>query len=374
MKILSTGDWHFNAGYDDDVLASVGQIRDYIMANDVDALFVTGDVYDKASDPKSRNLAAEQIQHIAERVPVLIVRGNHDAPGDLNILAKLHSVYPIRVFETPTDVIYQTLKDDKPIKVQILPWITKARWLALHPEATKEESDRTVSQLILEYLRNNVALGAGMPVILVAHLTIAGARAEHRQQMGADGVTLGLYDIAEAGYKAAMLGHIHLRQEIGASTYFYNGSIAPLDYGENPEKFFSVLDTKTWEVEWVRLKTVHRQDINAHFTPNGTVIDEQNLDIRQLFGARVRVNLRVEGGENVALAKQKMTEWLERWGVLEYKINPQVISVTKVRAVEISNCVKMSDKLKQYWQATEQPEEANDMLDKLAQVEDECSL
>lgn len=375
MRILSTSDWHFNAGYDEDVLASVEQIIKYINTKPVGLVAITGDIYERASDPGSRNLAAECIQRMAKTAPVLVVRGNHDAPGDLSILARLESHNQIMVHELPQSIA-MPMADTDGIIIHSLPWLTKARWQSLHPEATKEEGDKTVSQLVLEWLRTNVALHPGYKHILVGHLTIAGAKAQNHQQMGADGVTLGLYDLPEAQFYAAMLGHIHMKQLLGNNErFFYNGSVAALDYGETPDKWFSVLDTETGSVEWIRLNTVHRQDINARWTETGIEVEEVPKEL--IAGARVRANLRVEGGDNLDAAKAQLEAYLQKMGALEFKVNPQVIPVSKVRAVEISKAVKLSDKLRQYWIATGgMPDEITqkDMLEKLSELEDECSL
>ena len=370
MKILSTGDWHFNAGYDDDVLASVQQVILYVAENPPGLIVITGDVYDRASEPGSRNIAADAIKHLADYAPVFIVRGNHDAPGDLMILDKIRSKYSVTVFETAMEMAYE----EPGVMFHIIPWVTKSRWQSSHPEASKEEGDQTVSQMVLTYLRNNVALNPDYKHILVGHMTVAGAKAQNHQQMGADGVTIGLHDIAEAGFDAAMLGHIHLRQELGGPSYFYNGSIAALDYGETPDKYFSVYDTKTGKVEWIRLETIHRQDITARWASTGIVVDP--IDENLINGSRVRANLRIEGGDNAEKAKEQLAEWLKNAGALEYKINPQVVPVSKVRASQISKATKLSDKLKQYWEATGFPdkETQKDMLDKLSELEDSCFL
>jgi DNA repair exonuclease SbcCD nuclease subunit len=373
LKILSFGDLHFNCGYDEDIKNSVCQIIEYVSHNYVDLVCITGDVYERASEPGSRNLAAECIQQLAEHAPIIIVKGNHDAPGDLKILSELKSKYPIEVDEIPcTREFYRN--SEVSIRIHTLPWLTKARWMTLHPEASKEEGDSTVSQMVLQHLRNVVALGSGYKHILVGHLTIAGAKCQAHQQMSADGITLGLYDLREAGVYAALLGHIHLKQEVGSPLHFYNGSIASLDYGESPDKWFSVLDTKTDKVEQVRLNTVHRQDVNATWMPHGIEIDCNQTSL--LYGARVRVNLKVDGGDNLPLAKKAVEDWLKEVGALEYKINPQVITQAQVRSVEISKAESMANKLEQWWLATSRPEDSvtKDMQNKLQELEEElCS-
>ena len=372
MRILSTGDWHFNSGYDADVESSVRQIINYVKENHVDLIANTGDVYERASEPGSRNLAADLLREMAEWAPILIVRGNHDAPGDLDIFSKIRSKHNIQVHSTPGFI---------PIEgygIHTLPWLTKARWQSLHPDASKEEGDKTVSQLLLEYLKTNVALRSDCKKhILIGHCLIAGAKAQNHQQMGADGVTLGQYDLEEMGFVAAFLGHIHLKQWIGNSCryyyrYYYNGSIAALEYGETPDKYFSVFDTNSLTPDFIKLNTIHRQDIEAEWTPEGISIINEFPD-SLISGARIRANLRIQGGDNIDQAKKQLEEWLESHKALEYTISPQVIPVSKIRAVEITSAQTLHDKLRMHWKATNtEPEEdvKNRMLEMLSEIED----
>ena len=371
MRILSFGDLHFNCGYDEDLIKSVDQIINYVRDHPVNLIAITGDVYDRSSDPTSRNVAANKVQLLSEYADVLIVRGNHDSPGDLKILGRLETGKSIVVDEVPA------IRTFGGVVVHTLPWLTKARWQALHPEASRETGDQTVSQLVLTYLKNSIDLSEGQKQhVLIGHLTVAGAKAQNHRQMGADGITVGMYDLKEAGFYAALLGHIHLRQQVGDDEkFFYNGSIAALDYGETPTKWFSVLDTELGRVEWVKLDTIHRQDINVYWTPTG-IKAEDAIHQDLLKGARVRANLRVAGGDNVDQAKAQLEEFLRQAEVLEFKINPQVVPVMKIRAIEIAKAKSMSAKLGQYWEATEYPDGATqeDMLSKLSTLEDECSL
>jgi len=376
VRILSTGDWHFNAGYDEDIEASVSQIinrlkRGWSVGPQIDLVVNTGDVYERSSEPRSRNIAAELIRDIAEWATVLIVRGNHDAPGDLDILSKIRSKHPIWVHSIPN------VLNICGISIHTLPWLTKARWQSLHPEASKEEGDATVSQLLLEYMRNDILLRSDTKKhILVGHCLVAGARAQNHQQMGADGVTVGEFDLKDIGFDAALLGHIHLKQTFGQSeSFLYNGSVAALEYGETPDKYYSILNTDDMYVEWVKLQTIHRQDINAYWTPTGLEIED--LRPALIEGARIRANLRISGGDNINLAKKQLEELLVKHGALEYQISPQVIPVSKVRAVEISSTQSLYDKLELYWKATGTEPEVNiqrQMREQLSELEDECDL
>ena len=371
MRILSFGDIHLNCGYDEDLIGSFRQIINRVNLGDVNLVAITGDIYDRSSDPSSRNIAADLIREMANLVPVIVIRGNHDAPGDLKILSRLSARNPIIVDETPESHVFMDI--DYRVRLLSMPWLTKARWQSLHPEASKEDGDKNVSQMVVEYIRNEVSLHPEEKIVLIGHMTVAGAKAQNHQQMGADGVTIGIYDFADSGVYAALLGHIHLKQECGGSRFFYNGSIAALDYGEDPNKYFSVLDTELDTVEWIKLNTVHRQDVNAYWGPVGIVIESEGIPDSLITGARVRINLRVEGGDNVAQAKLQLETWLNSKNVLEYVIRPQVIPVGSVRSIEISKYVGMSEKLVEYWKGIGFQDDAtqSEMLIKLEDLQDE---
>src|SRR5262245_22555898 len=61
----------------------------------VSLILISGDFYERRSAPEERTFLAEFLQRAAEIAPVAGARGNHDAPGDLEILNRLESRCPI---------------------------------------------------------------------------------------------------------------------------------------------------------------------------------------------------------------------------------------------------------------------------------------
>lgn len=375
MQILSTADWHYCAGMDDDISKSLTQIEETAEERKPNLIAIPGDIYHRSSDPDGRNPAAQHIQRLANVAPVLIVRGNHDTPGDLEILSHLKAKHPIWVHETPNTLVFMD-KDDPNHQVVIhtMPWFTKSAWLATHKAESKEASDRAVGDLALEYLRTVILNTPGVEVhILVGHLLINGARAQNHQPLIGQGVTLGQHDLPEAGLFAAILGHIHLRQEFTSPRFFYNGSIAALNFGETPDKYFSILDTKTGEVEWFKLNTIGRYQIDLNWPDPGFI---ETLDKQREFitGSRVAVNLRIGDGENITEVKKMVTEIIQRWKPLELDVRPQLIPKAELRSEDIARAHSLVDKLRAYWKATETPDEETqkDMLEKLGTLEEKC--
>jgi len=375
MKILSTADWHYCCGMDEDISASLMQIEKKASEVMPNLIAIAGDVFHRSSDPDGRNPAAEHIQILADIAPVIIVRGNHDAPGDLQILSRLQAKNRIWVHEEPSTLVFKESKDHI-VAVHTMPWFTKSRWLATHPSESKEASDRSVGDLALEYIRTVVLNTPGIDAhILVGHLLINGARAQNHQPLIGQGVTLGQYDLPEAGLFAAILGHIHLKQEFTSPRFFYNGSIAALNYGETPDKYFSVLDTRTGEVEWIKLNAIGRYQIDVDWPNDGGFMRLLDDDHSWITGSRVAINLRVADGENTEQAKAVISEYLQAFSPFQLDIRPQLIPKTELRSQDIAQASTLPDKLRSYWKATTPPDEAvqNDMIEKLSTLEEQCA-
>lgn len=352
MKIGASADWHIEVGYDDDLKHSVMQEVVIFRNAGVDLITLPGDLFDHKSTPDGRNLLRYLIQQLSEVAPVIICYGNHDQPGDLDIFHHLNTIYPIHVISSPQRMVI----DD--IILHILPWFNKALWQAQNLGLSKEEGDRTVSQMALSYLKNSIILAnsetPGKKHILMSHLTIEGSRAQNHQPLIGEGITFGKVDLIEAGFTAGIFGHIHLQQVFDEKgLFFYPGSPVAMNYGEEPDKYCVVLDTESEKVEWHKLETVDRFSIELswqHDRPNSVFADITGVCSR-IRGARVRALLSIDEGEDVAHAKAETERMLNVAGALEVKIDPQVKPKDLVRSIEISKAESISEKLDAYWMA-----------------------
>ena len=89
MKFLHTADWHLGyrqygmAVREADFLKPLEEIKDIAIRERVDAVLVSGDIFDSIHPPASAVLAARKFgeQLEAFRIPVLAIDGNHDLTG-----------------------------------------------------------------------------------------------------------------------------------------------------------------------------------------------------------------------------------------------------------------------------------------------------
>ena len=74
-------------------------IAEDIAARGVDLVLHSGDLFERRSTPRERQAVADWLRAVARVAPVAIVRGNHDASGDLPLFERLRTQHPILVFE-----------------------------------------------------------------------------------------------------------------------------------------------------------------------------------------------------------------------------------------------------------------------------------
>src|SRR3954454_20835642 len=95
MRMLHTSDWHLGRslhGVDllDHQAAYLEHLVDVVRAEQVDAVVVAGDVYDRAIPPvEAVTLLSETLARLAEHTTVVVTSGNHDSATRLGFGAGL---------------------------------------------------------------------------------------------------------------------------------------------------------------------------------------------------------------------------------------------------------------------------------------------
>jgi exonuclease SbcD len=96
MKFLHTSDWHVgrtirNRSRIDEHRAVFAEIVDIAKREDVDALLVTGDIFhERRPSLEAQELVAETLAELArQRIPSVLIPGNHDDPSLLRALKPL---------------------------------------------------------------------------------------------------------------------------------------------------------------------------------------------------------------------------------------------------------------------------------------------
>lgn len=256
MRILHTADWHLGARLvERDRLPEHAAFLDWLIetlrAENIDALLLSGDVFDAANPPQEAvALYFDFLKRLADlkTVKAVITGGNHDSASHLNAPRELLKRFQVHVFGHAGETNVVDLGG--PV-IAAVPFL-RERDLR---QAAASESITTVHDQVRAAIRAHYAsqlaacrnLAQGRPLIAMGHLTVLGAttseseRDIHIGNLGAVGADI------FAGFDYTALGHLHRPQKVaGIETIRYSGSPIPLSFSEAADaKSVVILDLQT---------------------------------------------------------------------------------------------------------------------------------
>ena len=358
-------------------------IAEDIRARGVDLVLHAGDVFERKSTPTERAAVAEWLQRVAEHAPVVVVRGNHDAVGDLSIFAKLRTRHPVIVEEALGVHVLGG------VAVACLAWPRKAEIHArLGSQVGHEESEqiassalRTVIQGLGEDLRRHNG-----PRVFLTHAMVTGSKTSLGQPLVGCDLEVGLEDLRAAEADFYALGHIHLPQDWDGPIV-YPGSPRRTAFGETEDKGYVLVDleNESREARWSRIPTPctpmllltgRVDDVDDPETGESfrsIVLDENPEDVT---GAEIRLRFAVPADERDAI-RARAEAWKQHFlgrGAAHVKVEEQVIATTRARAPEIATAKSIEEKLRTVWEARDDvpPEErASRLVSKAVELEGE---
>jgi exonuclease SbcD len=266
MKILHFADLHLGVetyGHTDpatglstrllDFLASLDKVVDFAIENRVDLVIFCGDAY-KTREPtqtQQREFARRINRLSSNDIPTFLLIGNHDLPNAIGRATSTEifdtlSVKNVYVSNRPD--IYKIPTRGGTVQVASLPWLRRS--VLLSREETKTLDFEQMKERLEQALTGAIALHVSkldptLPVILAAHVWVAGAQVGTEKQMtiGQEHVLLP-GNMANPAFDYIALGHIHRHQVLSQSPpVVYAGSLARLDFGdENDEKGFYLVE------------------------------------------------------------------------------------------------------------------------------------
>lgn len=238
MKFLHLGDLHIGKSLGDfDLLEDQEFILEQIITiakhNNVDAVLVAGDVYDRAipSEAAVKLFDSFICRLVDEKIKTFIISGNHDSDERLNFGSSLFTTNNIYISAKYNGVLYRhTLEDEfGEVNVYLLPFVKASQVRRFFPGETIEAYDDAVRVVL-----NNSGIDKTKRNVLVAHQYVAG-KLQEPQLAGSEGLAVkNVGTIEKIGvdcfdmFDYVALGHIHSGQRIGRDEVRYAGS--PLKY------------------------------------------------------------------------------------------------------------------------------------------------
>lgn len=350
---------------------------EHAIAAGVDLFVHAGDLYDRKSTPTERLEASALIQRMAQHAPVVIVRGNHDAPGDVELLGRLVGRHDITAFERPGVV------DAGGARVIALPHFDRGQLAGMLPAGCSIDEENGVATSHLQALLRWVAVQAADfdgPTVLVSHLTVAGSVLGNGQPLvGHHILSLNAGDLVDTGVDFVALGHIHKAQEFSHGRIRYPGSINRFTFGESEVKGYGLVRLgakgELPTGDWIEVPTRPMLLIEGvyHGEP-GRIFDwSQTLLPGEIADADVRLRLRFTEDQQAAVAAHLPKLEADFAGAHHLKIEQVVTASQRVRSAEIAKAVTVADKVQAYWASlaeTPTPDTAARLLAKLASLEE----
>ncbi|WP_427923896.1 exonuclease SbcCD subunit D [Streptomyces sp. cg40] len=239
MKLLHTSDWHLGRAFHrvnmlgaqaDFVTHLVTIVREHA----VDAVVVSGDVYDRAVPPLAAvELFDDTLHRLADLgVPTVMISGNHDSARRLGVGAGLIDRAGIHLRTEPsacgTPVVIPDAFGD--VAFYGLPYLEPA--LVKAEFGVDKAGHEAVLAAAMERVRADLATRApGTRSVVLAHAFVTGGEASDSERDitvgGVAAVPAGVFD----GVHYVALGHLHGSQTITGRVR-YSGSPLPYSFSE----------------------------------------------------------------------------------------------------------------------------------------------
>ncbi|WP_427167811.1 exonuclease SbcCD subunit D [Streptomyces sp. C1-1] len=243
MRLLHTSDWHLGRAFHRvNMLGAqaefIGHLVTTVREHAVDAVVVSGDVYDRAVPPLAAvELFDDALHRLADLgVPTVMISGNHDSARRLGVGAGLIGRAGIHLRTEPaacgTPVVLTDAHGD--VAFYGLPYLEPA--LVKDEFGVERAGHETVLAAAMERVRADLATRApGTRSIVLAHAFVAGGEASDSERDitvgGVASVPAGVFE----GVDYTALGHLHGCQTI-TERVRYSGSPLPYSFSETDHR------------------------------------------------------------------------------------------------------------------------------------------
>ncbi len=244
MRIVHTSDWHLGRTlHGVDLLAHQAAYLDHLVelvrAERVEAVLVSGDVYDRAIPPvEAVTVLAEALARLSETATVVVTPGNHDSAVRLGFGAAL--MRPgLHLRTRVADVGRPVELGDAhgPVHVHALPYLDPdtVRHALSDDDAPVQRSHEAVLAAAMRRVRADLAASSARPrSVVMAHAFVLGGQGSDSERDirvgGVDSAPAGVFD----GVDYVALGHLHGAQRLAPGPRVADGPPPVLQYSGSP--------------------------------------------------------------------------------------------------------------------------------------------
>lgn len=226
MRLLHTADWHLGRLlHRVPLLDAQRRVLDHLidLARDeqVDAIVVSGDLFDRALPPvEAVQLAGDALRRMAAVAPVIAISGNHDSAQRLGFARELIAAGGVHLRTDPTGSGDPVVLEDEhgPVAFYGIPYLDPD--LCRRPLEVDERSHDAVVRAATALAREDLAereQRSGHPVrgVVVAHAFVHGGEPSESERDISVGGAQTVSPSAFEGFAYAALGHLHRPHCVG---------------------------------------------------------------------------------------------------------------------------------------------------------------
>jgi hypothetical protein len=384
-SVIGIGDLHLQSSHPRNAarLQALDFIIDACTAADrlptLGAWVLLGDLFHARSTAADRNALAARITRMGAHAPVVIIAGNHDLPGELDIFGRLdiHPIHKVHVVTTPQVLRVWPATGGLDLAIACLPYPHKGGLVASSPSGASTALAGDVA--LLDICRGlgaelQAAAAEGDRALFVGHANITGSLASNGQPAIGQELALDAAMLNAIGDVPQLLGHIHKPQFIHGAHYV--GSVCRMDFGEVEEKRFAVVTyddahfpsvrfepipvAPMWHVEGTLTRDAWDWQVTAG--PGGAPMDPP----ASWAGSEIRVRYRFAASERDVLPVGRVRDTFA--GADRVDLEPVAVPDAQVRAPQVAAARTLIDKLTAWADLNGQALPAG-VRDKLAQLE-----
>ena len=242
MRFIHTSDWHLGRSFHrvgllDAQARYLDHLVDVVKSEGVDAVLVSGDVYDRALPaPDTVELLSAAVTRLIDAGAVVVLSsGNHDSAIRLGFASDLLARAGLHIRTSLDSVGMPVMIKD--VDVYPLPYLEPS--VAADVMGALERTHAAVLRAAMDRVRAQALSRPGCAVVMAHVFVTGGATSESERDISVGGVCAVHPEVfAEADYVA--LGHLHGPQRI-SETVRYSGSPIALSFSEAGHHKGSVL-------------------------------------------------------------------------------------------------------------------------------------
>lgn len=232
--MIHTSDWHLGRAFHQVGLhaaqsAFLDSLVEVVRSESVDAVLVSGDVYDRALPaPDTVALLSDAVERLIDAGAVVVLSsGNHDSAIRLGFASRLLERSGLHIRTSLDDVGRPVVVGD--VAVHPLPYLEPS--LTAGPLGASERTHAGVLRAAMARVRSSLAEGRHQRSVVMAHAFVTGgATSESERDIAVGGVAAVPPEVFD-GVDYAALGHLHGRQEV-AEGLRYSGSPVAMSFSE----------------------------------------------------------------------------------------------------------------------------------------------